>query len=129
MNLKRRGLSGDRIFRVVPTPTSYAIKILYPDSTPLGLLDNLSWKLGKFKSVHVISAYYKYKVFDDSTQALLFLDGIDTVYGDITLKEMFAKALEPYKTDGTFVDYSIGTYPYDLSHGIKVKNLINFKYA
>lgn len=127
---KRRGLSGDRIFRVVPTPTSYAIKILYnPGSVAAGLLLGLFDKLGEIKSVHAISGYYKYKVFDDSTQALFFLDGIDTVYEDVTLKEVFAKVLEPYKTEGIFIDYSIETYPYNPSDSLKVKNFINFKYA
>lgn len=121
---KRCNLSGDRIFRVVPTPTSYAIKILYNlDSVPAGLLLELFDKLGEVKSVHVLSSYYKYKVFDESTQALFLLDGIDTVYGDVTLKEMFTKVLESYKTEGVIIDYSIESYPYD---GIKVKSFTTF---
>lgn len=127
---KRHGLSGDRIFRVVPTPTSYAIKIMYKsDSVTVGLLLGLSDKLNEIKSAHVVSSCYKYKAFDDSVQALFFLDGIDTAYGDVSLKEVFAKVLEPYKAGGIFIDYSIETYPYELPEHRKLKNLKTFKRA
>nr|DAQ20452.1 MAG TPA: hypothetical protein [Caudoviricetes sp.] len=121
---KRRGFSGDKIFRVVPTPTSYAIKILYnPDSNSLDLLNELFDKLGKIKSAYATFAHYRYKVnvLDNSTQALFFLDG------DVTLKEMFAEVIEPYKTSGVFIDYIIETCPYDASNGMKVKNFLSFK--
>ena len=110
---KRCNLSGDRIL--------YNL-----DSVPAGLLLELFDKLGEVKSVHVLSSYYKYKVFDESTQALFLLDGIDTVYGDVTLKEMFTKVLESYKTEGVIIDYSIESYPYNPSDGIKVKSFTTF---
>lgn len=127
---KRHGLSGDGIFRVVTTPTSYAIKILYKsDSVSVGLLLELSDKLDKIKSVHVTSSCYKYEASDDSVQALFSLDGIDTAYGDVSLKEVFAKVLEPYKAGGIFIDYSIETYPYEFPEHRKLKNLKMFKRA
>lgn len=125
---KRCGFSGDRIFRVVPTPTSYAIKILYKsDSVTVGLLLGLSDKLDKIKSVHVTSSCYKYEASDDSVQALFSLDGIDTAYGDVSLKEVFAKVLEPYKARGIFIGYSIETYPYEFPEHRKLKSLKMFK--
>lgn len=121
---KRRGFSGDEIFRVVPTPTSYAIKILYNhNSTSFDVLNELFCKLGEIKSAYAVTAHLRYKVFEDNTQALFFLDGDDTAHGDVTLKEVFAKALEPYKTGGVIIDYSIGTYPFNPSRGMKVENL------
>lgn len=125
---KRCGFSGDRIFRVVSTPTSYAIKILYiPNSTSLYLLNELFDKLGKIKSVYAPTAYFRHKVTEDNTQALFLLDGDDTAHGDVTLKEMFAKVLEPHKTEGILIDYSIETYSYKPSNGKKVKNFMTFK--
>ena len=125
---KRCGFSGDRIFRVVPAPTSYAIKILYnPDSTSLYLLNALFDKLGKIKSVYAATAYFRHKVSEDNTQALFSLDGDDASHGDVTLKEVFAKVLEPFKTNGILIDYNIGTYSYKPSNGKKVKNFTTFK--
>ena len=127
---KRYGLSGDRIFCVVPTPTSYAIRILYKsDSVTVGLLNALFDKLCKIKSVYAPTAYFRYKVTEDNTQALFFLDGIDTAYGDVSLKEVVAKVLEPYKAGGIFIDYSIETYPYEFPEHRKLKNLKMFKRA
>lgn len=129
---KRRGLSGDRAFCVVSSVMSYSIKILYnPDSASPDLLAKLFNKLGKVKSVYAISAYCMYKVNapDNSVQALFLLDGIDTAYEDVTLKQVFAEAIEPYKASGVFINYTIEAYPYDTSNGMKVKNFTSFKYA
>ena len=72
---------------------------------------------------------YKVNAPDNSVQALFLLDGIDTAYEDVTLKQVFAEAIEPYKASGVFINYTIEAYPYDTSNGMKVKNFTSFKYA
>ena len=128
---KRCGFSGDKILRVVPTSTSYAIKILYnPDSTSFYLLNALFDKLGRIKSVYAPTACFRYKVTEDNTQALFLLDGDDTSHGDVTLKEVFAEVLEPFKTNKALIDYSIEAYSYNPSFGgAKIKNFMMFKRA
>ena len=76
------------------------------------------------------TAYFRYKVTEDNTQALFLLDGDDTSHGDVTLKEVFAEVLEPFKTNKALIDYSIETYSYNPSSGgAKIKNFMIFKRA
>lgn len=119
---KRHGFSGDEIFRVVSTPISYGIKIWYnPNSTSVDLIYELFDRLANIELAHATTGFSEYKTSDDSTQALLLLDG------EIALKEEFVKVLEPCKADGLFIDYAIKTFPYDASCGTRLKSFTAFK--